>query len=300
MKKLRILLYILKQGLRNIYKNVFMIFASICVITVSLFIMGAIDLTTKNLQGIVDEINKRPEIQINSKTEATNEEISIIEAKIKKDPRVESVVTISKKENFQKFLEYFKDNKDLFTGYKEDFLFVSFEVKMKNSEETKNFVEDIQKYNGIDKVEYSWQQVTFLTSAKKGIKLFGTASLSVMAIISVLLIINTIKLTAYARKKELEIMKYVGASDSYIRGPFIIEGVFIGAVSAVLAYLAIRSTYINVEHYINGSMISNGIKLIKVMPFQNFGLKLLLEFFGAGIVVCIVGTVVSIRKYIKV
>jgi len=299
-KKLRILLYILKQGLRNIYKNVFMIFASVCVITVSLFILGAIDLATINLQGIVDEINKRPEIQINCKTEATNMETTSLEAKIKNDSRVQSVVTISKAENFQKFLEYFKDNKELFTGYKEDFLYVSYEVKMKNSIETKNFVEDIQKVNGVDKVEYSWQQVTFLTSAQKGVRFFGAASLSVMAIISLLLIINTIKLTAYARKKELEIMKYVGASDSYIRGPFIIEGVFIGTISAVLSYFAIHWTYINIEKYINSSMVSNGINLIKVIEFRNFGTKLLMEFFVAGIVVCIVGTVVSIRKYIKV
>lgn len=296
MKKLRILLYILKQGFLNIFKNFFMIFASICVITVSLFILGTINLTSLNLQGIFNEINKKPEILISCKTEATDNDVKTIEDKIKKDSRVESVVVISKTENFKKFLEYFKDNKDLFTGYKEDFLYVSFNVKMKNPEDTKNFVNDIKKNSGIDKVDYSWQLVTFLTTTKKSIKLIGSAGLSIMAIISILLIVNTLKLTAYARRKELEIMKYVGASDSYIRGPFIFEGIFIGIISALLAFYATRFVYVIIAKALNDF----GIKIIQALSFKEVGSKLLLEFCIAGVLVCIIGIVVSIRKYIKV
>ncbi len=300
MKILRIFFYIIKQAVRNICKNGFMIFASICVIFVSLFVLGSLQLASANLQDMLDDMSDRPEIQLDCYTEITDAVSLSIRDKVAADPRVESIVRISKQENLDRFYEYFPDSEDLFEGYVEnpDFLYVSFEVKLKDSGTGTAFVDDMKRMEGIERVVSTLDVLEVFARLKVWIQVGTIASLVIMGVLSVLLTANTIKLTAMARKNELEIMKYVGASESFIRGPFVIEGVFIGGLGALLSFFAVRAAYNFLAGYVNRQASLQS--LIHLGPFHDAGAHFLLYYCLAGILVGALASAVTIKKYIKV
>ena len=118
-----------------------------------------------------------------------------------------------------------------------------------------------------------------------------------LGILSYLLTSNTIKLTVVARKQELEIMKYVGASSAYVRGPFIMEGLFIGLLGSGLSYLLVRLVYNIISNYVNGTEIGD---MIHVVPFTNFSGTLMVYFLIAAVAIGVLGSMTAIRKHIKV
>ena len=152
MRKVRIFLYIIKQGITGMMKNGFMIFASVSVIFVALFILGSLNLTSQNLQHIMDKLGDKPQIRIDLETETADERVLEIEKALKEDPRVENVVTISKEEQYERLLETFKDKKELFEGYGPELLFVSFEVKLKDSGTGEEFTKDMKNLESVEAV----------------------------------------------------------------------------------------------------------------------------------------------------
>lgn len=300
MKVLRIFSYIIKQAVRNICKNGFMIFASICVIFVSLFVLGAMQLISANLQDMLADMGNRPEIQLDCYTEISDADSLSIRNKIDADPRVESVVRISKQENLDRFYAFFPESEELFEGYVEnpDFLYVSFEVKLKDSGTGEAFVEDMKRMEGIERVVSTLEILEIFGNLKMWIRVGSIGALVILGVLSVLLTANTIKLTAMARKNELEIMKYVGASESFIRGPFVFEGIFIGGVGSLLSYFALRTSYNFLASYIHRQASLQS--LIRLSPFSEVGSYYLLYYCIAGVLVGALASVVTIKKYIKV
>ncbi|MDR0288021.1 MAG: ABC transporter permease, partial [Clostridiales bacterium] len=231
MNKVRVIFYILKQWLSNVRHNKFMIFASVCVITISLFLLGILFMISENIQYMLDNMSDKPEIIVFCNKDLSDEDCVVIKDKITSDSRVDSVTTISREENFQNLLDYFKDydSEDLFKG-REDVSWVSFTVKLKDSQTASGFVSDMKNVGGVDDVEYSAELVSFFAGAKNITNMGIIIAFVILGLISIVLVYNTIKLTVLSRKKELEIMKYIGASNSYIRGPFYLEGIFIGII----------------------------------------------------------------------
>ena len=298
MKKFRVFLYIIKQGISGMTKNGFMIFASISVIFVALFIIGSLNLTSLNLQHIMDKLGDKPQIRIDLETETTDERVLEIEKAIKEDDRVESVVTISKEEQFERLLETFKDKKELFEGYGADLLFVSFEVKLKDPTTGEDFSKDMKNLESVDYVTDILNVVNIFSSIKKGIEVSGYIMFVILGVLSILLAMNTIKLTVIARRKELEIMKFIGASDTFTRGPFVIEGMFIGVVGATIAYYIVKYVYSLVSDFFAEKAFFNSF--INLIDFQTASNNLFSFFLLAGVVVGVLSSAIAIRKYIKV
>jgi len=292
MNKIRICLYMIKQGFQNIAKNAFMIFASISVIFVSLFIIGILYMVSANLQKTLLDLADKSQFQINCYVSVTEEQSLDIEKALVSDPRVESVIKKSKQENLDSMLTLFSDYKDLFEGYKVENMFVSFEVDIKDPSFATAFSEDSAKITGVESVSDTMKVVNLLTTFRSWIKVGTVISTVIMGLLSFLLVNNTINLTVMARKKELEIMKYVGASQAYICGPSVIEGVFAGSVGAVLAYIAAKG----ITQYASNSFIQLQIKYslnFQITPTY------LVVFLLIGIGLGVLGSIASIKRYIK-
>ena len=297
-KKMWIFFYIIKQGFRGMFKNGFMIFASITVIFVSLFILGMFELTSVNLQSMMDKLADKPQIRIDLESEISQEAEQDIEAFLKTDSRVEEYIYISKKEQFERLKETFADKQDLFEGYDENLLYVSYEVKLADPVQGDEFTNELKNKEGVNYVTDILNVVSMFTSIKSGIGVGSLVVILVMGVLSVLLVVNTIKLTAIARRNELEIMSFIGASSSYTRGPFLIEGLLLGVISGYLAFLAIKYVYGVLDAYfIKEGFFNNFIELI---DFSSAAKNLLLYFLLAGIIVGGISSMLTIRKYVKV
>lgn len=298
MNKVRTFFYMSKQGVQNIAKNGFMIFASVSVIFVSLFILGAMFLLSYNIESILQELSAGPAVIVNCKTDLSQESTDTLYKELQVDSRVQSVTMISKEENLEKMKSYFTEKEDLFSDYTAEDMFVSFEVELKDVSTGERFVSDVGTMVGVDSIRDTVKVLQFFTTLKKWVSIGTVIAVVGLGILSYLLTSNTIKLTVVARKTELEIMKYVGATNSYIRGPFIIEGLFIGLLGAGLSYFLLKLVYGFLADYVNSSTSVNN--MIRFVNFSSFSGTLLLYFILAAVVIGVLGSLTAIRKHLKV
>ena len=226
MRKIRTFYYILRQGVANSFKNWHMLFSSVFVIFVSLYIMGCLTLASTNLQRILGEISERQkEVQLDCSNEISDEASLSIADIIVNDSRVEAVERISKEENLQNAIEMFGADSALFEYSNADYMYVSFRVKLRSADNVEAFAEDMKKVSGIEDVIDNLSVYEYFSSLSTWVRIGSVAALIVLGFLSIMLSANTIRLTVFARKKELQIMKNIGASRVYMRGPFVVEGV---------------------------------------------------------------------------
>lgn len=297
MNKIRTFFYMIKQGFQNIAKNAFMIFASVSVIFVSLFIIGTMFLLSYNIESILDDLASGPAVVINCKTTLSEEETDKLQNMIEIKDNVSKITRISRAENLAAMKEFFSEQQDLFEDYKEEDLFVSFEVELYDVGKGEKFVSEVKSMVGVDSVRDTVRVLKLFTTLKKWVQIGTVIAVIGLGILSYLLTSNTIKLTVVARKQELEIMKYVGASSAYVRGPFIMEGLFIGLLGSGLSYLLVRLVYNIIANYVNGTEIGD---MIHVVPFTNFSGTLMVYFIIAAVAIGVLGSMTAIRKHIKV
>ena len=297
MNKVRTFFYMSKQGVQNIAKNGFMIFASVSVIFVSLFILGAMFLLSYHIESILQELSAGPAVIVNCKTDLSQESTDTLYKELQVDSRVQSVTMISKEENLEKMKSYFTEKEDLFSDYTAEDMFVSFEVELKDVSTGERFVSDVGTMVGVDSIRDTVKVLQFFTTLKKWVSIGTVIAVVGLGILSYLLTSNTIKLTVVARKTELEIMKYVGATNSYIRGPFIIEGLFIGLLGAGLSYFLLKLVYGFLADYVNSSTSVNN--MIRFVNFSSFSGTLLLYFILAAVVIGVLGSLTAIRKHLR-
>ncbi len=300
MRKIRTFYYILRQGVANSFKNWHMLFSSVFVIFVSLYIMGCLTLASTNLQRILGEIGERQkEVQLDCSNEISDEASLSIADIIVNDSRVETVERISKEENLQNAIEMFGADSALFEYSNADYMYVSFRVKLRSADNVEAFAEDMKKVSGIEDVIDNLSVYEYFSSLSTWVRIGSVAALIVLGFLSIMLSANTIRLTVFARKKELQIMKNIGASRVYMRGPFVVEGVIIGLLSSLLSYFAVKGTYVYLYNYVRGSS-SSLRNILNLSEFGQFSGTVLLCFLAAGILVGVLSSGLAIGKYVKV
>ena len=300
MRKIRIFYYILRQGMANSFKNWHMLFSSIFVIFVSLYIMGCLVMLSVNLQRILTDLSEpQKEVLIDCSTEISDAASYSIADIIINDSRVNKVDRISKEENLKNAIEMFEEEQDLFENFDADYMYVSFKVQLKSVKNVEQFSEDMKKVPGIEEVTDNTSVYKYLSSINKGVRIGSIVAVIVYGFLSVLLSANTIRLTVSARNKELFIMKNIGASKAYMRGPFVVEGIIIGIISATISYFALRVTYAYVYKLLEKE--SEDLRnFLGLAEFSEFSVSVFFIFLAAGIFVGVVSGVIAVRRYVKI
>lgn len=293
--KLNTTKYIIKEGMINTYRNALMSLASVGVVTASMIILGLFLVITINLTYNTDILKKQPQMQVFCDPELDDRQIMVIEQAIKKDSRVKQHVYVSKKEAFEKTKEMLGNDKDIIEGLDESFMSVSFIVELNNLADAQVVVETFKEIPGVGKVKYSQKTIDMILKVATWVKVGNVALIIILLVISMFIISNTIKLTVFARRKEINIMKYIGATDWFIRWPFIVEGVIIGVVGAVLGFTAI-----SIGYALFSSKFSEGINIMKLVNFGDLQFEVIYTFLMVGIIVGALGSTISIRKYLRV
>lgn len=242
--KFRIFKNIVKQGFQGMWRNRGMGLASVGSITAVLIILGIVLIMILSINNVVVETkNKFDEIQIFLEDDITDEQLDYIEEQAKENEGVLSVIYQSKEQALEIMKEDWGENAYLLEGFETNPLPDSFIVKLKGIEYADSVVNKVQELEGIDEVKYYKDIIEKLVLMANYVRGGGLIITAILIVVSIFIISNTIKITVTARQREINIMKYVGATNGYIRGPFIIEGVLFGLIGAVLSILIVNYGY---------------------------------------------------------
>ena len=299
MKLFRMIGRSIRDALKSVIRNFSLSLASISCITITLIIVAVAIVASLNVQNFTKEIEKDMTIVVFLDNKATQEDAKEVENKIKKLSNVSKYTYQTKqevKEKMQQESDVF--NTVLETWEDEDSpLKDTFQVKVKEIEKIKETAEKIEKINNVAVVRYGEGMVDKMVSAFTSVQKVTYGIVVALILVTIFLIVNTIKLTISARKREISIMRLVGASNFTIKTPFIIEGMILGMFGSVVPIILTMYGYTAFYKHFNGYLFSELIKLIKPEPFIY---QSSLAILGIGIIVGMIGSASAVRKYLKV
>lgn len=293
--------YFLKEGFSGLKKNLLMTVASIIAVAACISIMSFSYCVVSNLQHMLDQMEDSIGISVFLKGELTSEDIENMKTTISGMDHVTNVTYISPTDALDQLKEQWGADEDIFIGLDDSNnpLSHSFQVELDQIESQDAVLAELQKIDGVDKVEYGQSLSEMLMSISNVFQIAGILVMLVLGVISVMIIVNTIRISVMNRRVEINIMKYVGATDWFIRWPFIIEGIIIGLIGAILPMLVGMPMYGKAVSlfYNHIPFVENFIHFRVVGDVFSFVLPASLIF---GILLGVVGSVTSIRKHLQV
>ncbi len=293
--------YLLSEGFHNVLKNKKSTGASLMIMCATMLIFGLFFLIGENVNHAMKELESEQGMRVFMTKEATADDTQKLQEEINNLDDVAKVVFVSKEEGLNSVIQQWGEkNSKVLEGYKEDNpLTDSFVVTLTNLERAEDVKAQIESLDNVKNVELRSSTIQALLNVAKGVNIVSMVILVLLVVISIFIIANTIKLTVHARRKEISIMKYVGATNGFIRWPFIVEGIIIGVVAALISILLLGLAY----NFVMGKIAASEV-------FANMGLSLLTfsDIFGLVITVYLVlgigigtlGSVISMKKYLEV
>lgn len=298
--KFRVLKNIIKQGFQGVWRNRGMGLASISSITAVLMILGVVIILILSLNNVALEIRtKFDEVQIFLNNDLETEEINYIEDSIKDIDGVLSATFLSKEQGLELMKEEFQEDSYLLEGLEEDNpLQNSYIIQLTDIKYADGVVEKLKLVDGIEDIKYYKDIIDKLMVVTNYVRLGGIIVIGVLVLVSIFIISNTIKLTVTARRREINIMKFVGATNGYIRGPFILEGIVFGLIGALLSILLLNYGY---EYFFN----SVNDKLYVLFTVYLVAPSLLIKditiiFAAIGVGIGALGSIISLKRFLNV
>lgn len=298
--KYSVLGYLIGEGFRNFFKNKKSTMASLIIMFATMFVFGIFFVIGENVNHVINEIEAQQGMQVFINKNATQEEEKDLEAKIRGIEYVNNVTYKSKEEALNQMKSVFKKTPGLVKSYEEDNPFpASYVVTLTNLEKSKDVREEINKFENVLEIQTSDDTISALIKIANGVKTISGVILVILIFVSIFIISNTIKLTVHARRKEISIMKYVGATDGFIRWPFIIEGILIGMMAALISVGLLAIVYTLLSNSMQNSTVIQrmGVNLLSFNQMINL-LAIVYVIMGTGIGA--LGSSISMRKYLKV
>ena len=294
--KLNNLGYLLKEGFRGIFLHGFMSFAAVCVTVACLVIVGSFSALAYNLDEMVRDLNQTSEILVYIDSDLSDAEARSIGTKINLMDNVLKATFVSREEALQDFIAD-HDGDSAFSGVQASDLRHRYIVTLEDNTKMEQTDAALKQLPGVAKTNAAYELAKGFTTIQDVLHIVSAAVIAVLLVVSLLIISNTVKLAMYDRKDEIAIMKMVGATNGFIRLPFVVEGFSLGMIGAILAFGTEWAGYDALIQKI-GSVDS--LQLFKFVPFQELLIPMVIVFAAAGMFVGIVGSWTSIRKFMNV
>ncbi len=298
--------YLTKQGIENIWKNRMMAFASFCVLLVSLLLVGFSVLLFMNLNSIIGGIENKNEVIVFLDLNITETETETVQSKLEQIDNIGDISFYSKEEALDSLEESMANYAPVLDSLDENPLPDSYRIRIKDISLTTETVTAIEGINSaganyIMSVRAPIDFVNILSEIRQIITWVAIAIIIALAIVSMVIISNTTKASVFARRNEISIMKYVGATNSFIRIPFFVEGMVTGFVSGLVATIITWVCYDALVDLLTGEAnLLNVIGVGSVIPFGNIALKVIVVYILAGGFIGALGSVISTRKHLNV
>ncbi len=296
--KINSIKYFAKEATQNVFSNGWMSLASVFTVLASLLVFGVFFVLALNLNFMVTQIESDYEITLTVDENLTEEETAALGESLKKLPNIAEVTFESKDERLELLRQQFGENGSLLDRYRneENPLRHWYKVTCHDLSQSAQTVSDIKEINGVVRVISNGETIRKLTAASGYISQMSVWIMIALGVISVFIISNTIKLAVFSRRKEINIMKFVGATDWFIRWPFIIEGMIIGIIGAALSLLLVSLGY----EGLTTLFVSLSIAFVQFIPLGEMMPWMILAFLFMGIVLGAVGSFLAVRKHLKV
>ena len=299
MKIIRMLIRGIRDALKSVFRNFSLSFASVSCISITLIVIACSLLISYNVRNITTSIEQDVTVVVFIDKGATDVDLEQIDAQLRSIKNIESITLKTKEQEKEEFMKESEVFKNIMADWKseESPLKDSFMVKVVDIKEIGKTVDEIKKIDKVFMVQYGEGTVEKMVSVFSVIERVTIAIVIALIFVNVFLIINTIKLAIFARKREISIMRLVGASNFSIKYPFVIEGMVIGMIGSIVPIIIIIYCYKYIYEYFYGVLFSSILELVEPQPFVYIVSLIVLVI---GILVGMIGSSRAVRKYLKV
>lgn len=288
--------YFWSEALKSFFRNRFMTIASILTVTLSMFILGMFLCVVFNIDHAATYLESQVEMSIYLKEDLTTPQVMEVGKHLKALPGVESVSFVNKDEALAQFKEQLGEQAGILEAVNGNPLPASYSLSFDTPTHLKQAAVIVSEYKAVESVQYGQDIIEQLYKVAQFIRIAGAVIIVFLAGAELFIISNTIRLTVFARRREIQIMKYVGATNGFIRWPFIYEGVVIGIIGSGIASIFIWEGYQLVLAKINEA----GLVFLPLMRVYPFMMYIVLSLLIAGVFIGALGSAISLRKYMKV
>ena len=297
--KIRTIRYFIKQSFRSLWRNRAMSIAAIGSVFAALLVIGLFLTLVLNVDYLATMLESQVEVKVYLDDDLSYEIKNTMIEDIKDLSGVKDCVFLSKEEALKDFNEQLGDNSCLLEGLEGDNpLPDSFVVSLEDPGMAPNVTMAINSMSNIENVVYGKEELEKLLNITYLLRVGSLVIIAILVLTSIFIIANTIKLTVFARRREVSIMKYVGATDRFVRGPFLVEGVLMGIIGSIFSIAVICLGYYYCIGYVKHQTI--GLISISLLPVYNIFRSLTLSLIIIGILIGFLGSSISIRKFLRV
>ena len=297
--KYNVIGYFLSEGFRNVFKNKKSTFSCLGVMCATMLIFGLFFTIGKNINNAVQGLEKEQGMQVFMEYEATEEQIKQLEADLHNVEGINNVQIQTKEDAYNTMKERLGKNEKALRGFTPDIFSVSYIVTLTDLSLNDQAYDAISNLENVREILNKRDTIQTLSKIGNTIKIITFVIFAILILISLFIISNTIKLTVHARRKEISIMKYVGATNGFIRTPFMIEGIIIGLLSGIISILIVGGGY----NYIATQLVQSDTwqqLSIDLLSFGDMFAQIVLVYMFLGVGIGIVGSSISMRKYLDV
>jgi len=295
--RIRLLGYFLRKALGNIWANPFLSLVTLSTIAISMLILGVFVLIYLNVQGFLHQLGDELQITAYLETTLSTVQAEVLRNKIADWPEVEDITHVSKEQALARFRSQLREYAGILEGLKDNPLPASLEVKLRPQFGRAGNIEALssrlERLPGVDEVHYGRRWVAKLKIFVEVIKLVGITVGGLLLFATIFVISNTIKLTFYSRQEELEIMRLVGATDFFIKTPFLIEGLLHGLGGALLAAGGLSLLMLFLFSHLDLPL------RLAILPGSLPPVQIVAGFLGLGLILGVLGSTVSLRRFLR-
>lgn len=292
--------YFISEGFRNVFKNKKSAFSCLGVMCATMLLFGLFFAIGRNITHLVENVEDSQAIRVFAKINTSEEDLARMRTEIERiDGVVPGIKLITPEEAYNEMKERLGDKADTMNIYEPTIFSYSYIITLSDLSLNDSIQEQILKLDNIKRITSSNQTIRALSVIGKWIRIITGILLAILIVISIFIISNTIKLTVHARRKEISIMKYVGATNSFVRTPFVIEGIIIGIISSIISLLLVGGAY---NWCANKLRLSETIQTIgiNVLNFNDLFTEIILVYVILGVGIGIIGSAISMRRYLDV
>lgn len=297
--KYNVINYFLTEGFRNVFKNKKSTFSCLGVMCATMLLFGLFFTIGQNINSAVKNLEQEQGMQVFMEYDASEEDISKLSEDLNKIEGVNSVTFVSKEEAYNTMKERLGKNEKALRGFTSDMFSVSYMVTLTDLSMNNQVYDAINNLDTVRLIQNKRDTIETLSKVGNTIQIVTFVMFAILILISLFIISNTIKLTVHARRKEISIMKYVGATNGFIRTPFIIEGIIIGLISGILSILIVGGGY----NYIATQLVQSETwqrLSINLLSFSDLFGQIVLVYMFLGVGIGIIGSSISMKKYLDV
>lgn len=292
--------YATKAGVNGLIRHPLLSVAAVTTLALMLFLMSAFMAVSMNANHLSQVAAKQPPIEVSIKVGASTEEITTVIDFLSAHPHVEELVMLTPEENFERFKQDMgKDELWKDFDYKRSIPY-TFSLRLDDPSYAETFREEVEEYHMVHEVLMESQLMSLLDSVRNWTKRVGVIVFSILTVTAAVVVANTVRIAVLSRAREINVMKYVGSTNAFIRTPFIIEGTLIGLAGALVASILAALVYGRLAVRLNPDAMSSALTEFVVLPASKVTGTLFALNIAVGVLLCVLVSAVSVRKYARV